>query len=69
MKHISGHPNLRKGSKGVIYNVSEQERRSYRHAKAQAMKQLESQHEITELKAELSELKDLVKQLIQNNGT
>lgn len=69
MKQITGHPNLRKSQRGVIVNVSEQERRSYRQAKQQAIKQLESQEEITELKAELSELKALVNQLIQNNGT
>ena len=69
MKQISGHPHLRKGSNGVIINTSEQERRSYRQAKQQAKRQLESQHEITELKAEVAELTSLVKQLIQNNGS
>lgn len=69
MKMVHNHPNLRKGNKGVIVNVSEQERRSYRQAKHQALKQLHSQDEIAELKSELSEVKELLQQLLKNNGT
>lgn len=69
MKLVHNHPNLRKGNKGVIINVSEQERRSYRQAKQQALKQLHSQDEIAELKSELSEVKELLQQLLKNNGT
>lgn len=69
MKMVNGHPNLRKGNKGVILNVSEQERRSYHQAKQQALKQLHSQEEIAELKSELSEVKELLQQLLKNNGT
>ena len=65
MKLVHGFPNLRKGTNGVIINVSDSERRSYRQAKQTALKQLHSQEEIQSLRTELDELKDLVKQLIQ----
>ena len=69
MKQVHNHPNLRKGSNGVIINVSETERRAYRQAKQQALKQRESQDEIRELKSELNEVKELLQQLLKNNGS
>ena len=69
MKQVHNHPNLRKGSNGVIINVSETERRAYRQAKHQALKQRESQDEIRELKSELNEVKELLQQLLKNNGS
>ena len=68
MKQVHNHPNLRKSNKGVIINVSESERRSYHQAKKQALRQLESQDEIRELKSELNEVKELLQQLLKNNG-
>ena len=69
MAQVNGHPHLHKNASGVIVNRSSSERRAYRQAKAQAMKQLESQDEIMVLRQELNELKDLIKQLAQNNGS
>ena len=69
MKQVHNHPNLRKGSNGVIINVSDTERRAYRQAKQQALKQRESQDEIKELKSELNEVKELLQQLLKNNGS
>ena len=64
MSSIQGYPGHHKNDTGVIVNKSQSERRAYRQMKAQAAQQLESQDEIKTLKAELDELKDLVKQLI-----
>lgn len=69
MAQIDGYPNHHKNSSGVIVNRSSAERRAYRQAKQQALKQLESQDEIKELRHELNELKTLIKQLAQNNGS
>ena len=63
MKLVHGHPNLRKGN-GVILNVSQEERRSYRMAKQQAIQQRESQEEIVNLRSELDEIKGLLHQLL-----
>ena len=69
MKLVHGHPNLRKDSKGVILNVSTTERDQYRAAKRMALQQRESQSEIQDLKSELQEVKNLLHQLLKNNGT
>ena len=69
MKPISGHPNLRKSQPGLILNVSDTERNQYRAAKKMALSQQESQHEIQDLKSELQEVKQLLHQLLKNNGT
>ena len=69
MKLVHNHPNLRKGSNGVIINVNENERRAYRQAKDLARKQNESQSEIQDLKSEISEVKELLHQLLKNNGS
>ena len=50
---------------GVIINREETERNRYRMAKRQAMMNLESQEEISNLKHEISEIKDLLKQLLK----
>jgi hypothetical protein len=65
MKLVHGHPNLRKGSNGVLHNVSDNERRAYRQSKKMALQQQESQGEIQDLKSELHEVKELLKQLLQ----
>ena len=64
MKLVHGHPNLRKGSNGVIINVNDNERRAYRQSKQLALKQQDSQHEIQDLKSELQEVKELLHQLL-----
>jgi len=69
MKLVHGHPNLRKGSNGVILNVSNTERSQYRQAKQMALKQIESQSEIQDLQSEIKEVKELLHQLLKNNGT
>ena len=69
MKLVHGHPNLRKGSNGVILNVSNAERSQYRQAKQMALKQIESQSEIQDLQSEIKEVKELLHQLLKNNGT
>ena len=69
MKLVHGHPNLRKSTNGLILNVSDEERRAYRQSKQMALKQQESQHEISDLKNELNEVKELLHQLLKNNGT
>ena len=69
MKLVHGHPNLRKGTNGVILNVSSTEREQYRQAKRMALRQQESQGEIQDLKSELQEVKELLHQLLKNNGT
>lgn len=50
---------------GVIINREETERNRYKMAKRQAMMNLESQEEISNLKQEISEIKDLLKQLLK----
>ena len=69
MKLVHGHPNLRKGSNGMILNVSNTERSQYRQAKQMALKQIESQSEIQDLQSEIKEVKELLHQLLKNNGT
>ena len=69
MKLVHGHPSLRKGDNGLIVNVSQSERDQYRAAKRMALQQLESQGEIQDLKSELQEVKELLHQLLKNNGT
>ena len=48
---------------GVILNRGSSERDRYRLAKEQALKNLQSQNEIEDLKGELDEIKTLLKQL------
>ena len=69
MKLVHNHPNLRKGSNGVIINVNDNERAAYRQSKRMARKQNESQSEIQDLKSEISEVKELLHQLLKNNGS
>lgn len=62
---VEGHPNLVKDtSSGVINNIENSDRQRYRTAKRQAMMNLDSQHEIAKLNDEISEIKSLLKQLI-----
>jgi len=75
VQKVEGHPNLYKDPKtGVIVNRESNDRSRYRLAKQQAMLAMDSQIEISELKKEVKELsslkgeideiKDLLKQLL-----
>lgn len=64
---VNGYNNVFKDeSTGVITNNNNSDRDRYRLAKQQAKKNLESQDEIKELREEITEIKDLLKQLINN---
>ena len=64
---VEGHQNLYKDTyTGVITNNNNSERERYRLAKAQAQKNMESQDEIKELKEDINDIKDLLRQLINN---
>ena len=67
MKHkVAGYDGLYKDDdSGVIINRGESDRNRYRMAKRQAMMNLESQQEISNLKQEMGEIKDLLKQLLK----
>ena len=64
---VEGYNNVFKDEEtGVITNNNSSDRDRYRIAKQQAKKNLDSQDEIKELKEEISEIKDLLKHLINN---
>jgi len=62
---VEGHSHLFKDdNSGVIHNRSSSERDRYRLAKSQALSQLEQKVELDEMRDEISEIKDLLKQLL-----
>jgi len=64
---VEGHNSLLKDEyTGVITNNNNSERERYRLAKEQAKKNMESQDEIKEMKEEMSDIKDLLRQLINS---
>ena len=64
---VEGYNNVFKDEDtGVITNNNNSDRERYRLAKQQAMKNIESQDEIKDLKEELNDIKTLLKQLINN---
>lgn len=67
MNPVQGYPGLYKNSSGVLVNKSKSERDAHRRMKEQALKQIESQNEIQDLKKEIDELKMLVMELIKTN--
>jgi hypothetical protein len=70
MNKIEGHEGLYKDPKSdVIVNRAHQDRAKYLQMKRQAHLNISSQNEISELKQEIDELKTLVNQLIQSNGS
>ena len=67
---VDGHPNLVKDtSNHVLNNRDYSERNRYRAAKAAALNRIEDRAQIQELREELNELKDLMRQILKNNGT
>ena len=70
MNKVKGHEGLYKDPMSdVIINRAQQDRQKYIQMKRQAHLNISSQNEISELKQEVEELKTLIKQLIQSNGT
>jgi len=66
MDKVEGHQGLYKDEEsGVIINRSNSERERYRISKEQAMKNIKSQEDIDTMKQELSELKNLLQQLLR----
>lgn len=64
---VEGYSNVFKDEEtGVITNNNSSDRDRYRIARQQAKKNLDSQDEIKELKEEISEIKDLLKHIINN---
>ena len=67
---VEGHVNIYKDtSTGVIDWTDNTERSRYRIAREQAQSNMNNQFEIERLSGELAEIKDLLKQLVRNNGT
>ena len=62
---VEGYSHLYKDdTSGVIHNRSSSERDRYRLAKRQALSQLDQKAELDEMRDEISEIKDLLKQLL-----
>lgn len=67
---VEGHVNIYKDTEsGVIENKDNTERSRYRIARDLAKENLQSKFEIERLSKELTEIKSLLKQLVNNNGT
>jgi len=67
---VEGHVNIFKDTEsGVIENRDTTERSRYRIARDQAKENLQSKFEIDRLSNEIAEIKSLLKQLVNNNGT
>lgn len=65
---VAGHANLYKDSEtGVIHNLESVDRQRYRLAKEQALANINNQNEISHLRREIDEIKNLLHQLILNN--
>lgn len=66
MDRVDGYSGIYKDSEtGVIVNRGSSDRDRYKLAKQQSIKNMESQDEIQNLKSELNEIKNLLKQLIK----
>ena len=66
MDRVDGYSGIYKDSEtGMIVNRGSSDRDRYKLAKQQAIKNMESQDEIQNLKSELNEIKSLLKQLIK----
>ena len=66
MDRVDGYSGIYKDSEtGMIVNRGSSDRDRYKLAKQQSIKNMESQDEIQNLKSELNEIKNLLKQLIK----
>jgi hypothetical protein len=67
MKHkVDGHQNLYKDTNsGVINNREGSDRARYRMAKQQAMRSLDTEYEISNLRREMDEIKSLLHQILK----
>ena len=66
MDRVEGHQGLYKDEEtGVIINRSNSERDRYRISKEQSLKNIKSQDDINDMKKELSEMKNLLKQFLR----
>jgi len=64
-RNVEGHTNLQKDmTSGVVTNNDTSGRERYRMAKRAALQNIESQRTIVEMRQEIDELKDLVKQIL-----
>lgn len=62
---VEGYQNIYKDTNtGVIVNREASERSRYKIAKEQAMMNVQTQDDISDIKKELDELKSLIKQLV-----
>ena len=65
-KRVEGQPHIVKDmDTGIIEVENSSDRRRYQIQKENAIKALKAQEDIKNLKSELSEIKDLLKQLVQ----
>ena len=66
MKKVQGHDNLYKDEEtGVIINRASSDRERYRIAKENAYRNVQQGNDIENLKNEIGEIKDLLKQLLK----
>ena len=66
MDRVDGYNGIYKDpDSGLIINRGSSDRDRYKLAKQQALKNMESQNEIEDLKSELSEIKALLKKLVK----
>ena len=64
-RNVEGYTNLQKDmASGVVINNDTSGRERYRMAKRAALQNIESQRTIVEMRQEIDELKDLVKQML-----
>ena len=65
-KRVEGQPHIVKDmDTGIIEVENSSDRRRYQIQKENAIKAIKAQEDIKNLKSELSEIKDLLKQLVQ----
>ena len=65
-KKVEGNPHIVKDMEtGIIENENDSERRRYQIQKQNALNAIKAQDDIKNLKSEMTEIKDLLKQLIQ----
>ena len=67
---VQGHQNLYKDNdSGVIINRESSDRTRYQMAKQQAIRSLDTEHELSSLKREMNEIKSLLHQILDKQVT